>query len=156
MLFWVFDLDYTLYNLQKTTRFEYDLLKEDYELNYLLSMLPLKKAIFTNGTNFHAYKSTYLLNITDRFDYIYGRDDFNSLKPHINSFNNFKNLSKIENKDKVVFFEDTIENLIEAKKIGWITVLISFKKPQDMTSIDFYFENIHLALKYFIHHIYNK
>ena len=33
MLFWVFDLDYTLYNLPKSIQFDYDLLKEDYYID---------------------------------------------------------------------------------------------------------------------------
>ena len=58
-------------------------------------------------------------------------------------------LSGIYKKDKCVFFEDSLTNLLNAKKLGWITVLISPKKI-DLIYVDFCFENIHKALMFFL------
>ena len=43
MLYWIFDLDYTLYQLPQGVDFDYKHLKNDSQLKYLLSMLPCKK-----------------------------------------------------------------------------------------------------------------
>ena len=40
----------------KEIDFNYNLLKEDKQLNYLLQKLPLKKLIFTNGTYGHGVR----------------------------------------------------------------------------------------------------
>ena len=50
MLYWIFDLDYTLYTMNKNIEFSYSLLKNDNFLSLLLSFLPDKKIIFTNST----------------------------------------------------------------------------------------------------------
>ena len=55
---------------------------------------------------------------------------------------------KIKQNDRIVFFEDTAENLITAKSLGWITVLIGNKKPM-INDIDFWFSDINQALNYF-------
>ena len=60
--------------------------------------------------------------------------------------------SNINIDDTCYFFEDTIENLVEAKRFNWITILIGnytedikIRYPQ----IDFIFPNIQVALDYF-------
>ena len=55
---------------------------------------------------------------------------------------------KINDNDKVVFFEDSAENLVTAKSLGWITVLIGNKKPM-ISDVDFWFTDINQALNYF-------
>ena len=57
-------------------------------------------------------------------------------------------LMNIKNNDKVVFFEDTAENLVTAKSLGWITVLIGNKRPM-VSDVDFWFADINQALNYF-------
>ena len=54
MLYWVFDLDSTLYQLPDYVSFDYKYLDTDYQLKYLLSLLPLTKLLYTNGTIGHA------------------------------------------------------------------------------------------------------
>ena len=59
-------------------------------------------------------------------------------------------LNKIKLNDKCVFFMNQIlDNLVASKEIGWITVFIS---PENVVneSIDFKFNNIHIALNYFL------
>ena len=148
MLYWIFDLDYTLYNISKNKEFNYKLLKGDRQLNYLIKQLPMKKIIFTNGTYLHGVHCTKLLKIDDCFDNMTARDTIMDLKPNYDAYHKFNKLNNIYSKDKCVFFEDSIDNLIIAKEFGWITVLIGPKKYIH-ESIDFYFPTIHIALNFF-------
>ena len=65
MLYWIFDLDETLYDLYGR-RFNYNLLKKDQHLNMTLNSLPCKKIIFTNGTYGHAIDCLNRLQIINR------------------------------------------------------------------------------------------
>lgn len=149
MLHWIFDLDYTLYDIPIDVNFNYSLLKQDTQLSYLLEKLPFNKFIFTNGTFQHGMSCLQIMNILNNFDKIVARDTINDLKPNITSFKQFINLTNIKNKDKCIFFEDNIDNLMQAKNLGWITVLIT-KKHIINENIDFQFPNIHVALNYFL------
>jgi len=154
MLYWVFDLDYTLYQMPNYIDFHYKHLKNDNDLNYLLTILPLRKVLYTNGTIGHAEECLNIMGLNKKFDKKICRETVNNImKPNIQSFKHFKSLCNINKNDKVVFFEDSIENLIAAKKLGWITVLIQPNKIK-MKSIDFWFPNIHQALTFFNQKIY--
>lgn len=155
MLFWIFDLDLTLYELPNNTNFSYKLLTKDKHLYYLLSKLPNKKLIFTNGTYNHALTSLKKMKILELFNNIESRDTLMSLKPSSQSYNNFINSNKIRYRDKCVFFDDLPENLVNSKKFNWITVLIN-KKKYVHQEIDFWFPNIYIALNFFICRIQNK
>ena len=155
MLYWIFDLDYTLYDLPMESNFNYNLLTEDTQLNYLLKMLPFKKYIFTNGTFSHGLVCLEKINIMSNFEKIIARDTINDLKPNFSSFKKFIALANIKSKDKCVFFEDSITNLIQAKNFGWTTVLIT-KENVINENIDFQFPNIHVALNYFLSKINNN
>jgi putative hydrolase of the HAD superfamily len=155
MLYWIFDLDLTLYQLPNNTEFSYDHLFNDEHLGYLLSKLPCKKLIFTNGTYNHAITSLKKIDVINKFDNIEARDTINSLKPSPNSFNTFISKNNIFYKDKCVFFDDMPENLISSKNFNWITVLIN-KKNHTHEYIDFWFPNIYLALNFFLCKIQNN
>ena len=152
MLYWIFDLDNTLYQLQNNEHFSYSLLNNDKQLNYLINNLPLKKIIFTNGTYSHAELSLKKLGLYN-FDNIIARDTIKDYKPNTSAYIKFIKKNNINIKDKCIFFDDLPENLIESKKFNWITVLIGPKKfiHED---IDFYFPNIYVALYYFLNKIY--
>lgn len=150
MLYWIFDLDLTLYQLPYGKSFSYDDLNNDTQLRYLLRKLPCERIMFTNGTIFHADKCIQKMNLKKCFHNVIARDSIMDLKPNSSAYRKFEVLNNISQEDKCVFFEDTIENLIVAKDRGWITVLID---PNNSTnvheSIDFYFPNIYVALNYF-------
>ena len=150
MLYWVFDLDATLYKIDDSLIFTYSLLNRDLQLNYLLSILPCKKIIFSNGTKGHVLTTIKKLEIEDTFERrnIYGRDTLNDLKPNVSAFNKLIKRVDIKTNDKVVFFEDNVDNLITAKNFNWITVLVSERKVL-IPEIDFWFPTIHVALNYF-------
>jgi putative hydrolase of the HAD superfamily len=154
MLYWIFDLDLTLYQLPSGVDFNYKHLNKDDQLNHLLSILPCEKLIFTNGTYNHAIISLGKIGISNKFKQITARDTINDLKPRFSSFKSFMNINGINKKDKCVFFDDQLDNIMASKKLGWITVLIS---PENIISdyIDFKFSNIHLALNYFLSKIHN-
>lgn len=149
MLYWIFDLDQTLYQLPNNVNFNYNLLTEDPQLNYLLVMMPSRKLIFTNGTYNHGLTCLNKLEIINNFTSIVSRDKIKTLKPEYNSYIRCMESNDITNEDKCVFFDDLPENLIAAKSVGWITVLINKNKYMD-NSIDFWFPNIHLALNFFV------
>ena len=100
---------------------------EDKQLNYLLTMLPLNKIIFTNGTYGHAKKCLENIQITHHFDKIISRDRINSLKPDYHSYIKLLNVCKIRKNDLCVFFDDLPENLITAKELGMNYRFISKK-----------------------------
>lgn len=155
MLYWIFDLDYTLYQLPQEVRFDYAFLEKDHQLKYLLSMLPCYKTIFTNGTYGHGISCTEIMGIKENFNKIIGRDNLGALKPTLKAFLKFKRMVNIKDKDKCVFFEDNIDNLMTAKSLGWITVYIGPKKTL-AEHVDFNFPNIHIALNFFVNKIHNK
>mgnify|MGYP006445302973 FL=1 len=149
MLYWIFDLDQTLYQLPSNVDFNYKLLKKNEHLKYLLDVLPSTKLIFTNGTYNHAKICLNKIDIENNFKSIISRDKILTLKPEHNSYIRCMNLNNITNNDKCVFFDDLPDNLINAKSFGWITVLINRNKYID-EQIDFWFPNIYVALNYFL------
>ena len=150
MLYWIFDLDLTLYQLPYGRQFSYSLLKNDSQLRYLLRKLPSHKLLFTNGTTFHADKCIKLLNLKNCFGNVIARDSIMDLKPNTTAYQKFDVINNISEEDKCVFFEDSIDNLIVAKDRGWITVLINPNIKNNVhESIDFYFPNIYIALNFF-------
>jgi putative hydrolase of the HAD superfamily len=149
MLYWIFDLDYTLYDIPIEIKFDYTLLKSDSQLDHLLKNLPFKKLIFTNGTFNHGLICLDKMNISNNFDKLIARDTINDLKPKFSSYRQFIKMTNIKSRDKCIFFEDNVDNLIQAKNFGWITVLIT-KENVINESIDFQFPNIYVALNYFL------
>ena len=149
MLYWIFDLDLTLYQLPMGVDFNYEYLSHDHQLIYLLKSLPSYKIMFTNGTLDHAKKSINKINLYNIFKNIVARDTINTIKPRNEAYLRCMEMSNIKFNDKCVFFDDLPENLIESKNVGWITVLIN-KNNYIHEDIDFWFPNIYVALNYFL------
>ena len=77
-------------------------------------------------------------------------EEYTKLKPHISAYNYVFEKFKIKKDDTVYFFEDTIENLKTAKKLGWKTVYITSKKTKRKNKyVDYTFNNIETAIFYF-------
>lgn len=148
MLYWIFDLDYTLYNLDKKEEFNYDKLVVNKNIQELIKNLPSKKLLFTNGTYYHAFRCLKKMDIYQDFDKIVSRDCIKSLKPSPISYIKFMFVCDISNKDMCIFFDDSIKNLINAKQLKWITVLID-KNLNKNVYVDFVFPNIEKALLFF-------
>lgn len=152
-LYFIFDLDYTLYDLDYKKEFDYKDLKTDGFLKFLLLSHPLNKfdkIIFTNAMKVHADHCLKLLNIPKSiFSDIVARDTINDLKPNVSAFKKFKLITQISDFDKCIFFEDTLENLKTAKLLGWKTIYIGPKLNESYNYVDLQFINIHEALQFF-------
>ncbi len=131
----------------------------DYQLRSLLIQLNYPKYIITNASRIHSILSLRNLGILDLFK---GGIDANSiprskLKPHSLPYIEALKISKLDNKKyNCVFFDNLAENHVEPKKMGWITVFIGpeytnkYGKPH---YIDYCFNNIYDALKFFINNL---
>ena len=152
MLYWIFDLDHTLYELSKNITFSYSYLKYKQPLKNLLFNLPSKKILFTNGTEGHAYQCLKIMKLENIFDKIVARDTINDLKPNTTSYKKMMKYCNINKTDKCVFFEDSIINLETSKQhFNYITVYIGNKNNLENNElIDFKFDNIIIALNYFM------
>ena len=147
----VFDLDDTL--LMSDSYNEYNDIKIDLRLNELLSDLN-NKYIFTNGTYGHALKSISYMNLP-KFNGILARDNLymnQPLKPVIELFHyvhnyiynhNYSNLCQ-----SIIFYDDMLENLESAKKLGWITVWITKSNNNPPPYVDYSSDNIIDAITY--------
>jgi len=150
---WVFDLDNTIYN---TDNLNYSNISIDNYLKCLLNNLEGAKYIFTNATLGHAEMVLNRLGVLDIFNNIIDRNEMRTLKPRRAAYNYFIENTNLNRNRKTVFFEDTIENLIEAKRdFGWITVLIlpqtsSISRTSQISEyIDYIYRDIHTALEKF-------
>ena len=148
MLYWIFDIDNTLYQIDKNM-FRYELLSKDKKLKDKIKSLPSKKLIFTNATMFHAYICLQRIDILNCFNGIVHRENIKDLKPNLSAYKKMMLLNSISLKDRCIFFDDSLINLISAKQFGWITVYIN-PNIINHQSIDYSFSNIHIALDYFI------
>lgn len=146
MLYLVFDLDDTLYQIPY---FDYELIKKNMKLKKLLDLLPFKKIIFTNGTYGHAIKTLDLIGIRECFDIIEARDTLGDMKPKMTCFNKFISKTKInKSKDHVIFFEDNLSNLGVAKMYNWLTFYIGSDDHSFLPFVDICFQNIEDSLKF--------
>jgi HAD superfamily hydrolase (TIGR01509 family) len=151
MINWIFDLDHTLYQ-QEYSRFNYKNLQYSPEINYKLNSLEGKKILFTNGNLYHTLKCIKSMKMERIFHKISCRE-LTGFKPDINSYIKLYHLTGINLNETCIFFEDTIENLVQSKRFKWVTVLIgnyddTIKDRYEQ--IDYVFRNINLALDYFL------
>jgi len=123
MIYFVYDLDNTLYQMEN---FDINKIQEsDYKyLKFLLKMIPFKQYVFTNANNVHANMCLNKMNIIHNFSKIVTRDTIRDFKPFKDSYTKFMDVANITNNDKIIFFEDTMENLEVAKLYGWHTIYI--------------------------------
>jgi len=101
-------------------------MKPDLELSNHLSRCKGPCYIYTNGTGGHALDVIERMDIKDKFDKIYSRDTIPYMKPHYKSFAavNYDLYMRDPLPKVVFFFDDILENLEAAYKIGWITFWI--------------------------------
>ena len=109
-----------------------DQLVPDPKLKEMLQILPHRKYIFTNSDKKHANRVLNHLNIQDQFAGIVGiMDIFPSCKPMKEAF---EIALKIINHlpEDCIFIDDSINNLNQAKQLGFYTILPNSK----ITKID--------------------
>lgn len=152
---WIYDLDYTLYQFDKSSKFDYNNLTHNPKLNRNLVSLKGKKILFTNGNLLHTLTCIKKMNLEGIFHKVSCRE-LSGFKPDINSYLRLNKIANLNFQDTNIFFEDTIENLIMAKNIGWITVFISpnfnirNNVKRNFKKIDYVFSNIIEATDYFL------
>jgi putative hydrolase of the HAD superfamily len=94
-------------------------------LDQMLARLPLKKAIFTNADAAHALRVLEHLRIAHHFPVIV---DIHTLayanKPELGAYHQALRLLAAE-AGECVFIEDSLRNLLPARQLGMLTVLLS-------------------------------
>lgn len=155
-MWWVFDLDYTLYG-DEMKRYEnksqakfYNECRWNPRLNRFLNHLPGRCLLFTNGNDAHADEVIKRMRMKSIFPRRVTRDTYSPLmKPDPQVYAKVIQDYKMPGQH-VIFFEDTPENLTVAKRYGWITVLIHPKQSMRNHACDFHFSDISSALLYFL------
>ena len=150
MIHYIFDLDDTLI-IHKNNMVNYHMIKEDNQLTQLLEKCWGPCYIYTNGTGSHALTILGKMNIKDKFDKIYSRDTIPYMKPDERSVNDIHNdISYRDPEVKFIFFfDDHLENLKMASKLGWVTIWIhpNYLIYKQYIYVNLAFPNIKDALK---------
>jgi len=151
MKVYIFDLDDTIIYYPNNI-VNYDNIKFDSNLYYLLDNLNSTKIIYTNGTYGHAEEVLNNMKLKNLFNKIYARDTILLMKPHINSFKYVEKdiKSHINKNNEYYFFDDRLDNLMTAKSLGWVTIFINLKFIDKPLYVDHSFSNIHSAVMYFL------
>ena len=157
---YIFDLDFTLYSKhdidQSTNTKFYNSFRPNLFLIKLLTNLKGNKFIFSNGNKSHVEFIIDKMRLKNIFKKIISRDNYNGkLKPDIQPYKYAIETFSISDNTKTYFFEDTLENLETAKKIGWKTVFINNDGLSDLeiqkhNFIDYKFSCVEQALLFFI------
>ncbi|MEO0327568.1 MAG: pyrimidine 5'-nucleotidase [Pseudomonadota bacterium] len=111
---------------------DYSPLPKNPELNEILSDLPGRRLIYTNGSVKHAEDTLDAMGIDKRqFDGIFDivASDFEP-KPHKDPFEKFLDSYSVD-PNKSAMFEDLPRNLEPAKEFGMVTVLITPQSSGD-------------------------
>jgi putative hydrolase of the HAD superfamily len=145
---YIFDLDDTL--ILHRNDIHYEWICEDHVLTHYLKKCIGTKYIYTNGTIGHAEDVLRGMNITDEFHSVYSRDSFEQMKPSLMSAVRLQRGIRRDLGDKIIFFDDLLDNLLTGKLLGWITVWISpnHELKGQYTHVDYAFPNVIDALKY--------
>jgi len=97
-------------------------------LRAVISELPGRKFVFTNGSVGHAQGVTKAMQLDDLFDGMFGIEEMNfQPKPHQGAFEAFTGEFQVDPK-QAVFFEDLSRNLAPAHAMGFATVLVHSEK----------------------------
>ena len=109
-------------------------LDQDARLGKILEKLPGDLYIYTNGSSGHAMNVMKRLEIDNYIDKIFDIEDANYIpKPSKESLDIFVKKYNI-NPLEAIFFEDISQNLINAKKIGFQTVLLKSTSHPDINT----------------------
>jgi putative hydrolase of the HAD superfamily len=100
------------------------------ELRALLSRYPQRKVIFTNADSNHARRVLRALQLEDLFDLII---DIHAIapacKPMPAAFQTALRLLGEDDPARVLFADDTVRNLVAARQLGMVTVLVRPGEP---------------------------
>lgn len=107
----------------------------DQPLVDLLKALPQKKVIFTNCRENEAINIMKVLGINDCFEAVYGSDFMGDIcKPQKESFESLFKALQVK-PEQIVFFEDSVKNLLTAQQLGLQCVLINSPTASEEGSV---------------------
>ena len=119
-----------------------DYLEPDPNLGLLLKSLPQKLWVFTNADQRHAKNVLGALGISDCFSGIVDLIAMKfQVKPRLESYQTALKLAGESDPTCCVLFDDLIQNLLPAKKLGFTTSLVGENGKPD--GVDFYLDSIH-------------
>lgn len=111
-------------------------LQPNAELDAVLASIPLPKIVFTNASREHAERVLDHLGIRRHFSRIVDiRDMAYESKPDPSAYERLCRLLDLR-PEECLIVEDNVRNLIPAKKLGMVTVLVGQGNNQDQ-SVDF-------------------
>ena len=123
----VIDIDDTLF-VHKSPLMEYHKIRPDYHLKAQLQRIQLPKFILTNATFEHANVILNKMDVVDEFKKIYSRDNIPRMKPSLECYARVHKdiTNELQNgNNNYIFFDDLLDNLKNARIMGWTTVWIS-------------------------------
>jgi putative hydrolase of the HAD superfamily len=110
-------------------------LEPDRELRQVLSQLPQRKAVFTNGSNGHAKRVLTHLGLSDQFEAIFDiRIADYQPKPFSAPYERVLAELGMAGKD-CAMLEDSVENLKTAKDLGMKTILVGNGAATDFVDV---------------------
>jgi putative hydrolase of the HAD superfamily len=106
-------------------------------LDRVLASLPQEKVVFTNASREHAERVLQLLGIQERIARIVDvrEVDFES-KPQAGAYRRICQLLAVS-PEECILVEDNVRNLIPAKELGMVTVLVLDGRPEGGKAVDF-------------------
>lgn len=111
-------------------------------LDEMLSLIPLRKVIFTNASREHAARVLDLLGVARHFERIADVRDFDTeSKPHPHAYHRILQILDAE-PDQCIFVEDSARNLAPARELGMLGILVGNQVPEDNHAADIYIEEI--------------
>jgi putative hydrolase of the HAD superfamily len=100
-------------------------LDPDPDLATMLDSVPLRKAIYTNGTSTHGWRVLQALRVADRFEQVIGVEEVGLRnKFSRDAYEHMLALLSARGPE-CIMVEDTVRNLRPAKDLGLTTVLVS-------------------------------
>jgi putative hydrolase of the HAD superfamily len=106
-------------------------------LSNMLSELPQRKIIFTNSDTNHAHKVLNALGISDFFEAVIDVIAIQPfVKPHSEAFKKALSLSDLKSSEGCAFIDDMIENIEQAQKMGFLSILIGDNEDKYLSISD--------------------
>lgn len=105
----------------------HEFIQPDPELRQMLTTLPLRRFIFTNADYDHANRVLQTLEIADCFE---GIIDVRAIhfycKPESQAYQIALEIAQVKDPQKCIYLDDSLVNLIAARKMGLYTVLVGY------------------------------
>jgi len=127
---------------------DYSVLGADHDLAALITRLPGRKIIFTNGGGGHAERTLKALGLAELFEHVFDLGDAGyAPKPQLQSYQRLCAAFDIE-PTRAILVEDTLRNLEPAHDIGFATALVGPVHPDPRPPyVQHYAHDVHTLLR---------